>query len=82
MTQGEADYMNQPPEGPMNTSLNGAGRAQRDTPMIYIPTDPPLCDNCQKLELSFFDPNCLGVFHRLGFICYDTDKAWKAVVSG
>ncbi|XP_029648088.1 CAP-Gly domain-containing linker protein 3 isoform X3 [Octopus sinensis] len=29
-------------------------------PMIHPCVDPPLCSNCQKSELSFFDPNCPG----------------------
>lgn len=31
-----------------------------DCPMIHPCVDPPLCSNCQKSELSFFDPNCPG----------------------
>ena len=26
--------------------------------MIHPCVDPPLCDNCTSLELSFFDPAC------------------------
>ena len=32
----------------------------RDKPMIHPCVDPPVCDQCQKLELSFFDPGCPG----------------------
>ncbi|KAL8625698.1 hypothetical protein ACOMHN_043973 [Nucella lapillus] len=28
--------------------------------VIHACVDPPLCDNCQRLELSFFDPMCGG----------------------
>lgn len=29
-------------------------------PMIHPCMDPPLCENCQRLDLSFFDPMCAG----------------------
>lgn len=29
-------------------------------PMIHPCVDPPLCENCQRLDLSFFDPVCAG----------------------
>ena len=32
----------------------------RTRPMIHPCLDPPLCEDCQKLELSFFDPDCPG----------------------
>ncbi|XP_020620574.1 CAP-Gly domain-containing linker protein 3-like [Orbicella faveolata] len=32
----------------------------RDKPVSHSPSDPPLCENCRKLELTFFDPNCPG----------------------
>ena len=32
----------------------------RTRPMIHPCLDPPLCEDCQKLELSFFDPECPG----------------------
>ncbi|XP_078346704.1 CAP-Gly domain-containing linker protein 3-like isoform X2 [Oculina patagonica] len=32
----------------------------RDKPVSHPPSDPPLCENCRKLELTFFDPNCPG----------------------
>ena len=32
----------------------------RTRPMIHPCLDPPLCEDCQKLELSFFDPDCSG----------------------
>lgn len=32
----------------------------RDKPMIHPCVDPPVCDSCQRLELSFFDPGCPG----------------------
>lgn len=32
----------------------------RDKPISHPPADPPLCENCRKLELTFFDPNCPG----------------------
>ncbi|KAK7487524.1 hypothetical protein BaRGS_00021226 [Batillaria attramentaria] len=28
--------------------------------MIHACVDPPLCENCQRLDLSFFDPVCSG----------------------
>ncbi|KAK3095868.1 hypothetical protein FSP39_020144 [Pinctada imbricata] len=33
---------------------------ERDKPMIHPCVDPPVCDSCQKLDLSFFDPGCPG----------------------
>lgn len=30
----------------------------REKPISYPPSDPPLCESCKKLELTFFDPNC------------------------
>lgn len=32
----------------------------REKPISHPPSDPPLCENCRKLELTFFDPNCPG----------------------
>ena len=65
MTQGEAEIHTQPPrEGASDRLSEGSNRAPRDVPMIHIPTDPPLCEKCQKLELSFFDPNCSGKHHH------------------
>ncbi|XP_052775253.1 CAP-Gly domain-containing linker protein 3-like isoform X2 [Mya arenaria] len=32
----------------------------RPRPMIHPCVDPPVCEECQKLELSFFDPGCPG----------------------
>ena len=32
----------------------------RHRPMIHPCVDPPVCEDCQKLELSFFDPGCPG----------------------
>ena len=32
--------------------------------MIHPCVDPPLCADCTRLELSFFDPGCLGC-HKL-----------------
>ncbi|XP_073243048.1 CAP-Gly domain-containing linker protein 3-like isoform X2 [Porites lutea] len=32
----------------------------REKPVSHPPCDPPLCENCRKLELTFFDPNCPG----------------------
>lgn len=32
----------------------------RAKPIIHPGVDPPLCENCHKLDLSFFDPNCPG----------------------
>jgi len=32
----------------------------REKPVSHPPSDPPLCENCRKLELTFFDPNCPG----------------------
>ncbi|KAK7099935.1 CAP-Gly domain-containing linker protein 3-like isoform X2 [Littorina saxatilis] len=29
-------------------------------PVIHPCVDPPLCENCQRLDLSFFDPVCSG----------------------
>jgi len=41
--------------------LNNNGyHPDRDKPMIHPCVDPPVCENCQKLELSFFDPGCPG----------------------
>lgn len=33
---------------------------EREKPMIHPCVDPPACESCQKLELSFFDPECPG----------------------
>ena len=30
----------------------------RDKAMVHAAVDPPLCDACGKLDLTFFDPNC------------------------
>lgn len=30
----------------------------REKPISHPPSDPPLCENCRKLELTFFDPSC------------------------
>ena len=30
----------------------------RDKPVVHEASDPPLCENCRKMELAFFDPNC------------------------
>ncbi|XP_074635396.1 CAP-Gly domain-containing linker protein 3-like isoform X3 [Acropora palmata] len=30
----------------------------REKPVSHPPSDPPLCESCKKLELTFFDPNC------------------------
>ncbi|XP_076463059.1 CAP-Gly domain-containing linker protein 3-like isoform X2 [Babylonia areolata] len=35
-------------------------------PVIHPCVDPPLCDNCQRLDLSFFDPVCAGCRQILG----------------
>jgi len=32
----------------------------RDQPKCHPPADPPLCSDCQALDLSFFDPTCPG----------------------
>ncbi|XP_071142130.1 CAP-Gly domain-containing linker protein 3-like isoform X1 [Mytilus galloprovincialis] len=32
----------------------------REKPMIHPCVDPPVCESCQRLELSFFDPGCPG----------------------
>ncbi|KAL5015773.1 hypothetical protein ScPMuIL_005362 [Solemya velum] len=32
----------------------------REKPMIHPCVDPPICESCHKLDLSFFDPNCPG----------------------
>lgn len=32
----------------------------REKPMIHPCVDPPICDGCHKLDLSFFDPDCPG----------------------
>ncbi|XP_031557879.1 CAP-Gly domain-containing linker protein 3-like isoform X2 [Actinia tenebrosa] len=37
----------------------------RDKPMIHPASDAILCENCQKLELTFFDPNCPGCLDLL-----------------
>ncbi|XP_060081440.1 CAP-Gly domain-containing linker protein 4-like isoform X1 [Ylistrum balloti] len=45
----------------INLHLNNNGyHPDRDKPMIHPCVDPPVCDSCQKLELSFFDPGCPG----------------------
>ncbi|XP_021359744.1 CAP-Gly domain-containing linker protein 3-like isoform X2 [Mizuhopecten yessoensis] len=45
----------------INLHLNNNGyHPERDKPMIHPCVDPPVCDSCQKLELSFFDPGCPG----------------------
>ncbi|KAI0207755.1 CAP-Gly domain-containing linker protein 4 [Lamellibrachia satsuma] len=31
---------------------------QRDKAMVHTAVDPPLCEACKKLDLTFFDPNC------------------------
>lgn len=33
---------------------------EREKPMIHPCVDPPACESCQRLELSFFDPECPG----------------------
>jgi len=35
-------------------------QTQRERPMVHPAVDPPLCENCQKMELAFFDPMCPG----------------------
>ena len=40
------------------TELESAPGPCRDKPLIHTPSDPPQCDACHRLDLSFFDPNC------------------------
>jgi CAP-Gly domain-containing linker protein 3/4 len=34
------------------------GVLPRERPIIHPAVDPPLCEDCAKHEMSFFDPNC------------------------
>ncbi|KAL3867597.1 hypothetical protein ACJMK2_040479 [Sinanodonta woodiana] len=55
-------------EGSEVTELNGSAHvdpdvnhiSQREKPMIHPCVDPPVCEECQKLEFPFFDPDCTG----------------------
>ena len=37
----------------------------RERPMVHPAVDPPLCEECVKMEMSFFDPNCPGCMDML-----------------
>lgn len=43
-----------------NNNNNNHYHPERDKPMIHPCVDPPVCESCQRLELSFFDPDCPG----------------------
>ncbi|XP_077869503.1 CAP-Gly domain-containing linker protein 3-like [Saccoglossus kowalevskii] len=38
---------------------------QREKPMVHSVHEAPLCDQCQRLGLTFFDPHCLGGCNRI-----------------
>ncbi|XP_057290662.1 CAP-Gly domain-containing linker protein 4-like isoform X2 [Hydractinia symbiolongicarpus] len=45
--------------------VNGGGNSEssassRKTPCSFSAVDPPICEECQELDLSFFDPTCAG----------------------
>ncbi|XP_060575928.1 CAP-Gly domain-containing linker protein 3-like isoform X7 [Ruditapes philippinarum] len=48
------------PLRPLNQSKPEKSPSNRNRPMIHPCVDPPVCEDCQKLELSFFDPGCPG----------------------
>jgi len=47
------------PTRPLNSTVT-LTPSVRSRPMIHPCVDPPVCEDCQKLELSFFDPGCPG----------------------
>ncbi len=50
---------NTPPESDMGGfQLIDFNIPQREKPMVHPAVDPPLCQQCQQMELTFFDPNC------------------------
>ncbi|KAL4236501.1 CAP-Gly domain-containing linker protein 4 [Mactra antiquata] len=49
-----------PPLRPLNQTNPEKIPSVRSRPMIHPCVDPPVCEECQKLELSFFDPGCPG----------------------
>lgn len=48
------------PLRPFNQAKPEKSPSNRNRPMIHPCVDPPVCEDCQKLELSFFDPGCPG----------------------
>ncbi|XP_070563228.1 CAP-Gly domain-containing linker protein 4-like isoform X2 [Ptychodera flava] len=38
---------------------------QRDKPMVHTVQEAPLCNQCQRLDLTFFDPHCSGCYKIL-----------------
>ncbi|GAB6022100.1 CAP-Gly domain-containing linker protein 4 [Chamberlinius hualienensis] len=49
----------------MSGEMNGSevelnGNVKRSWPLTHPPVDAPLCENCQQLDLEFFDPSCPG----------------------
>lgn len=56
----EESNEDRPPLRPLNQSKPDKVTTGRNRPMIHPCVDPPVCEECQKLELSFFDPGCPG----------------------
>ncbi|XP_052256727.1 CAP-Gly domain-containing linker protein 3-like isoform X3 [Dreissena polymorpha] len=48
------------PLKPLHSLSNEPPDEPRLRPMIHRCVDPPVCEDCQKLELAFFDPGCSG----------------------
>ena len=44
--------------GSFDDAVDFPAPSHRDRATVHTAVDPPLCDECRKLELSFFDPNC------------------------
>ena len=60
LEEGEEERKRSPLRPIVQTNGEPVQTCNRARPMIHPCVDPPVCEDCQKQELSFFDPGCPG----------------------